>query len=796
MKRFFKILLIGAACFFINATFAQRIDSTLAIYADHYLPERMYVQFDKPAYANSETVWFKAYLQAGIMPSQISKNCYADFYDDNGNLLAHTIFPIVQSSASGNFKISDSLATTALHVKAYTRWMLNWDTAFLFEKNIPLAPKTAPKTINKITVIPSLHFFPEGGDVVESLQTHIAFLANDQYGRPVKIKGLVLSNTNAVADTLTTEHDGMGSFSLVYKKGESYTAKWYDEQNAVHQTALPLPNAAGSATLSVLNSAGKKTFSIHRTADAPDNMKQLHIVATMHQQLVYMANANLEQTPGIGGSIPTDQLATGVLLVTLFSSDWKPVAERVCFVNNNDALFTPEVGFTELGLGKRGKNTIQISMPDSTIANLSIAVTDKGIGTDSSNNIVSSLLLSTELKGAIYKPQYYFSNNSDSVARHLDLVMLTHGWRRYNWQAIVAGDMPDFKYPAETDYLTFSGRVYGANSTQLRSAGGLFAILQGKDSSRQVVTATIKPDGTFEEPGIVLFDSTKVYYQFSNKAFADVSEVRFMNNVTPAVKHIVLDKAKMVSLDTSGYARLRQLANESERLNQLLKGTTLKGVTVTTKAISPLEKLDQKYTSGMFQGGDSYQFDLINDPFANVSQSVFTYLQGKVAGLQITTNGGNASMQWRGGSPSLYMNEVPADVNQIGSMSMADIAYIKVFRPPFMGGFNGANGAIAIYTRKGGDNKVDKGPGMPSKTVIGYTAVKEFYSPNYGTIDPRNEAEDVRSTLYWNPTILTSTDNHQLKFTFYNNDVTDAFRVIVEGMSADGRLVHIEKVIE
>ena len=626
---------------------------------------------------------------------------------------------------------------------------------FCSKKNIPVVQKTTSKTATKITVIPSVQFFPEGGDAINGLPSRVAFAANDQYGRPVKIKGVILNNKNTVVDSIRTEHDGMGSVRIVYAKGDSYTAKWTDEQNNVHTNPLPAAKESG-VSVEIANGAGKKAFVIRRTDDVPDNMKQLHVVATMHQQVVYMANASLDQSVTIGGAIPTGELVSGVLQITIFSSDWKPLAERICYVNNNDATFEPEVGFTSLGLGKRGANTIQISMPDSTIGNLSLAITDKGIGSDSSSNIISRLLLEGSLKGTVYRPQYYFQDSTAVVAKHLDLVMLTHGWRRFNWEAIVAGQMPQIKYPAETDYLTFSGKIYGATPMQLRGAGNLFAILRGKDSAQQPLMVPIKPDGTFEDPTVVLFDSTKIFYQFTNKSFGDISEVRFLNSVLPAQRRIELDRLKLVLLDTAGNARLRYLADQEARLRDLLKGNTLQGVTVTTKAKTPLQKLDERYATAMFQSGDAYQFDLTNDPLSNAYQSIFTYLQGKVAGLQITTGGSGTSLSWRGGAPTVYLDEIQSDVDQLGNTPVTNIAYVKVFRPPFMGGFNGANGAIAIYTKKGGDQVIDKGKGMPSKTVIGYTAIREFYSPNYGTIDPRNEAQDVRSTLYWAPTILTS----------------------------------------
>ena len=86
--------------------------------------------------------------------------------------------------------------------------------------------------------------------------------------------------------------------------------------------------------------------------------------------------------------------------------------------------------------------------------------------------------------------------------------------------------------------------------------------------------------------------------------------------------------------------------------------------------------------------------------------------------------------------------------------------------------------------------------GLPFKIITGYAPQKEFYSPDYGTFDQINEREDLRSTLYWNPTILTTKENHIIKINFYNNDITNSFRVIVEGVSRDGKLTRVVKTIE
>ena len=136
-------------------------------------------------------------------------------------------------------------------------------------------------------------------------------------------------------------------------------------------------------------------------------------------------------------------------------------------------------------------------------------------------------------------------------------------------------------------------------------------------------------------------------------------------------------------------------------------------------------------------------------------------------------------------------------VNQLTSISMSDVAFVKVFNPPFFGAFGGGgSGAIAVYTKKGSANTAPKGKGMPSKLVIGYAPEKQFYSPNYERFDPRNENKDVRTTIYWNPQVNTSEQNKKVLLKFFNNDVSSSFRVVIEGMTKDGLLAHYEQVME
>jgi hypothetical protein len=113
-----------------------------------------------------------------------------------------------------------------------------------------------------------------------------------------------------------------------------------------------------------------------------------------------------------------------------------------------------------------------------------------------------------------------------------------------------------------------------------------------------------------------------------------------------------------------------------------------------------------------------------------------------------------------------------------------------------MGGFGGAGGAIAIYTRRGNDLPKTPGMGLDKKVIAGYTPIREFYSPNYQAFDRRNESRDLRTTLYWQPMLISRPGSGKSVISFYNNDISESFRIIIEGISKDGRLLHKEFVME
>ena len=794
-----KQLIATVFVFFLSISFsrAQNFEKNLQTYANNFTEERIYLHFDKPAYAPGETIWFKLYMMQTIFPADQSKTVYIDWTDPNGKLLIHTISPVQDGTAMGQFEIPANYKGQYIHAKAYTKWMLNFDSSFLYNKDLRVLSDSVRFPSQNI-IKPELVFFPEGGNLVAGVNNKIAFKANDQYGRPVKIKGEIKRANGEVVEHLKEVHDGMGYFFVIPNEGEKFTAYWQDEKGTQHKTALPDVSNSG-VSMQVAVTGTKRNFLVSVSPQSISTIKKVHILGTEYQQPVFNISKDVSAAGLVGGIIPTESLPAGILTITVFDNDWKPLAERITFVNNEDYDFHPTMTVKHWGLNKRAKNEIEIEVPDSITANLSVAVTDAAIGEDTSNNIISHLLLTGELKGKINNAAYYFMNNSDSLLQQLDLVMLTNGWRRIDWQKLVAGEFPEIKYRRDTSYLSLSGKIYGATPTQLELANHITLLVNKKNSGTQVFTVPVKPDGSFTDPSLILFDTAKIYYQLGkNNGLDDVSVQFLIDKLSPFSQNA---KATGIysnhAADTTGYDYHIHLNDALERELQFYQGKVLSTVTVKGKSKSTVEEMDKRYTSGLFSGGDAREFDLINDPFAHTSLDIFQYLRGKVAGLQINTTTDPPTLSWRGGTPQLFMDEMPATPDLISSVPVADVAYVKVFQPPFIGAAGGgAGGAIAIYTRKGGDEKEEPGKGLSNNTVSGYTLIRQFYSPDYDSFNEENEKKDLRTTLYWNPSVVTSPGKNKVLLKFYNNDITQSFRVIIEGMSKDGRLAHVEQIME
>jgi hypothetical protein len=772
----------------------QSVDSLVALYNARVPQEKLYIQFDNTIYAPGETVWFKAYVMEGFEPSALSKNLYIGWFDGSGKLVERTVAPIANSTAWGSYTIPQKITGNQLQVMAYTRWMLNFDSTLLFRKTLTVAqPVTARNNAAPVAPITTLRFFPEGGDMVEGLSSNIAFKAQNQGGMPVQVNGIIKDKEgNKVAEFLS-QHNGMGSFELTPKADQVYTAEWTNALNEIQHTTLPVARPSG---IVLKMHPTNPLFTIARKENADKRFSKLSIVAQMSQQVLYRANVDLTGTNRFTGRILTNNCPSGIMQVTVFDANREPLAERIWFVDNDNHRLNANILIDTLNTEKRGKNVYEIDIPDSAATSLSLAITDAGTSEDTTTNIISQLLLSGDIKGYVHDPAYYFSSYEDSVTRHRDLVMLTNGWRRFKWADVLNTKTPEMRYPLDTNYLSLTGKINRISDAKIKKAELLNIILLAKDSSEQFIFAPLEADGSFHENDLIVFDTLKIYYQLNKTFLPAKSEVRISSSLLPPDSTQRLSTNQSFLPDTTGLARVNFIAQERRKLDSLIKLTTLKEVVVVSKVKTRIQELDSRYVSGAFSGDNGYQLAVMDDK-VGAYINIFAYLQGRVPGLNIVFDPrGNSSASYRRKPTALYLDEMETTPVILSSLPVSSIAYVKIIRPEFAAALgNPWGGLIAVYTKKGEDI-INTLKGLDYSVLPGYTPIREFYSPDYGERQVNADQADLRRTLLWQPNIQTNSTDHKIRVSFYNNDISRSFRIVLEGISEDGRLLHFSKLLQ
>lgn len=798
MKYCTCFLVIVLNCFTAQSQIA---DTALAFYSDNFPAEKLHLHTDKTTYLPGETIWFKAYILADDVPTNVSTNLYADLLDAKGKLIAHKTMPVIGSTADSYFKIPDT-AEAKYTIRAYTTWMLNFDTAFIYHKTISVISNTA--TANNATATVSLQFFAEGGNLVSGLYNYVAFKATQNNGQPYNIKAAIKNSKGELEDSIESMHNGMGIYKFTPENGEIYIAEWKDNKGEYRRTALPAAQPSGI----VLHTEQVKNelYYLINTAAITDNLQELTVLATINQKPVYNAALKPKQTT-INQKINTKDFATGILQLTVFDKNNQPLAERIVFINNNNYTFTANVSVAESSTKKRGKNKIEIEVPDTLSSNLSIAVYDAGLEQEQSNrNIYTDLLLQGDLRGDVYNASWYFDDNTAEAKNYLDLVMQTNGWRRYNWSKVIAGQAPGIIYPRD-NYLSIYGKATG-DKQQPKADEMISLIVQTADSAKQWYMPVTGKDGLFTQSGVLFYDTATVFYKLNNSK-DKTTGLGLANNYNGLISDYVVNTLPAYlqntvaaeKANTYTQAFVTELKNKNpgfEQSAKILNEVVVKSGGWRNWKNDPLKKMDDKYAS-MFRGGAvSFGIDVLNDEMALAKQDIFNYLMGKIPMVSVTYNNGMKSFT---SITNYYINESEIPTEEIyfalSSLKMEDIAYIKMRQPDPTK--SGVSKALLIYLKKPDDLKQDarKLPSNLSKMKIGgYSPVKEFYSPDYGIPDAKHSNADLRTTLLWQPYIITDKANKKVTINFYNNDITTKLKVVVEGMNTEGKIIHIEKIIE
>ncbi|MDR6405708.1 MULTISPECIES: hypothetical protein [Chryseobacterium] len=782
MKRLFLFLLLG---FFQYYYSQDKAEKALHTFNEKYPQEKIHLLFDKSSYIVGENLWFKAFVFEGYNRSNISTSIFVELYDANKTLVSKKLFPLLNGEGSGSILLPETLKEDIYYIRAYTTWMSNFSEDFQLVRPITVYNPSSPDKLIKDTIsswTASVH--PESGTFINGINTKFAVRLHSKGTTPSDWNGYIIDSTKPdihLADFKGFDQN-VGLFSITPENGKKYQLTISDKNGNKQNIDLPEVTATG-INLQVTSNKDAIKYTL-KTNNSSANSQYFKILGTINNQLVYKAKIN-KISNETSYSIPTNKLINGILQLTVFDDKENVVVQRLCFVQADLLNIKQPSLKSSLNTSPRGKNSFEIAK-DPNYTNYSVVVMDANTHSpEEENSLLSTLWLTGDIPSKIYMPSQYFTKNRNIEA--LDALLISEKWKRFNWVNLILDRFPIINRTPES-YISYKGKV--VIQSKPASNTDLNLIFTTPNYGTKFYPVKTDANGFFTFGNLVFEDSMKFSYQLNDeKVPKETVQVFFQPNF-----EFVPYKSSLPISEFSLKKRLPddQLPIEISRLittksNQKIineKVTDIEEVTIKGAKKVKTQKLNEQLSSSLFKSMNEQVFDFVNEnQHAQYSSGILQWLQGQVAGLEIQSQGGNYIAYMRGGKVDLYLDEMKIDAGQASSISMSDIAMVKVIKGSFAGGFGGGgNGAIAIYSRRGGITGSISNSTIPSSlkqiTLNGYSKETPFNNPRYDNTNFKSISYDIRSVLYWNPYLETLPNTSSI-IQFFNNDDAKAYKVIV-----------------
>ncbi|MCM1311672.1 MAG: hypothetical protein NC206_04510 [Bacteroides sp.] len=487
MKRSISVL---SLCIAASMTFAQAVApqdemTKVLTYMKHAMlfnagtpQEKAYLHFDNTGYFKGERIWFKAYVVRADngKPTDISKVLYVELVNPSGDVVATKKLRIENGMAKGGIPLNKVFGTGFYEVRAYTRYMTNWGNGGIFSRVFPVFAKPESEGDYSKMVIDKLghsqrlpngrekdaakveklnvRFFPEGGNLVLGLKSRVAFTVSDAEGRPVAASGKIFGADGSERGTVLTDSIGRSTFEIV-PDGQPCTLAMNDVKGKTYTFNLP--------------EAVKDGCVLRMDMEQEDEVAaELDMSAGMHGKLLgytLMHNGNILSCDTLTASghlrktFSRQALPAGVSQFTVFDSDGHIQAERLFFVCPPKSV-GDSVRVTALTENLAPCGKVRVKLEAVPNASLSFSAMDVATMTNGKvGNAMTWMLLSSEVKGYIDNPDYYFEADDTEHRRAADLLMMVQGWRRYDWRLQTGNKGFDGKLQLIEDKLYLSGKL-------------------------------------------------------------------------------------------------------------------------------------------------------------------------------------------------------------------------------------------------------------------------------------------------------------------------------------------------
>lgn len=597
--------------------------------------------------------------------------------------------------------------------------------------------RSIPIVLNKI----SLELFPEGGDLVTGLEGNVAFRALNEFGKPADIEGVVLTEKGSQVSSFTSYHMGMGAFTFNPQPNEKYHVKITKPEGI--KTTYPVPAALPEGYVMNIDNVKKGELGVHiRSTQA----EELTLIAQVRGKIYYstIINASKGKNKIV---FPTTGFPVGVAQITLFDSKGTPRAERLAFVNKDKQMNISVTTSKEKYL-PREKVVMTINVKDERgvpmPANLSMAVVNDQLlsfADDKQGNIVSQLLLQEDLKSKVEEPAFYFDKKEPKADLALDYLLMTSGWRRFTWEKVMSGQLPQITYQGERAVL--SGTVLDAYTYKPVP----FAKLQINNG----VEYQADENGKFTFTRLDLSKTTTLTlgnenYNSQTVTIANYAQDQtyYLYPETPMITETIATcSGSAVNWDfgdvqnaPAGAAEVQQVNIKADRWKGEGMGKDRSAVKSVAKPSAPKPQPNNNRIADKKAGAPADDF-------------------GPPAQKELEEKNGGARLE-KSKKQSLVALQ---DRDDRAGFFRANADSVVAFIPQ----------ATNVYYRK-----------------------REFAAPVYNTKENVETRTDFRNTIYWNPNIAVDNTGRKV-VEFYTSDDITSFRTTVEGLGTNGSIGRTEK---
>lgn len=797
-----------------------QILNRLVDYTTEKFPEKIYVHTDKPYYTAGEDIWFSAYLVNGVTHSKNSQSSviYVELINEEGNIISERKLFSETVSAEGDFKLPMDLKDGTYTLRAYTNYMRNQPREFFFKKEIPVyslytdTEDTKDKDSKSLEnqELPDIGFYPEGGYLITGLKNKIAVKIKDANVDAFPILGIIEdSEGNRITDFQTFEF-GLGYFYLKPELGKEYRAVISSKDEEILYS-LPVPLSEGYV---INTSISDKELTVELSTNKMEGLKNTLVIG--HQRGIPVFDyIEKENKNTVLFKIPKTDLIEGVLDLVLFNDSKNAVAERMVYVKkeNKIALSIKKTNGNFIGTRDRVDLKIDVrnSMGKALPSSLSLSITDAKMikPYENAENIHTYLLLNSDLRGNIKSPNYFFTKG-DEIKKNtqLDLIMMTHGWRRFDWLAFLESRSQEKFKPEDGIYI--SGRTISSKSPFQNKLSETKMALRQK-GFYQEAQATDKY-GYFSYGPFVFNDTIDILFQAGNDLSSD--KPNFMD--TNIVMDSPIEKPGYIPSGTINHFK-QEISKEEEIYRKKARNSVFRNfeydderelldeVTLTGKVETKEEMAEKKRERRTRSFNPSHR--IVVDEMGTHGGGDFLELIGNIPGLRVERKDDDPysitpnqyGILLRGLETSVFLDDVKVDMDIARSVKQTDIDFIDVLNTGQASAAYSleAQGIIAIYTKRGsrGKGKPIKQPGSITFKSPGFYSARSFYAPDYSKVNRTRSKNDERSTLYWNPK-LTVGQFKNTEFTFYTSDEKGSLQVEVQGITESGIPIHSTSYLE